>query len=468
MTRTFGKDLTVGSVPSALVRLAAPIFLANLLSSGYAIVNTVWVGHLLGGPAVAAVAVTFPIVLLMVALCNGLTTATSVLVAQHYGARREGEIQRVVDTSWTLGAVLVAGLTVAGVVGAPQVLRAMRTPVEVMPLAVPYLRLTFCGLTTMYASFLCMSTLRAIGNTRVPLAFVLVGTGINAALDPLLIAGVGPFPALGLNGAAAASLVAGGVAATSCLAYLKIRYAASPIHPRGPSLDRARVRELVGIGFPSFVQQALFSLAVAVVTSLVNAFGPLATAAFGVAGRIDTLVAMPAMAVLAAVSTVTAQNLGAGKPERVREVFRWGLVVNTPAILLTGLAAVGASAPVMRLFVKDPEIVRLGAGYLRIVGFGYLLLILPYVTNGIIIGAGRTAVPMAISFVSLILVRLPLATWLSRTSLGLTGVWVAMLVGYPVNAALGLAYYLSGRWRRPLAPPRRDEPELPLGASPAE
>jgi Na+-driven multidrug efflux pump len=154
------------------------------------------------------------------------------------------------------------------------------------------------------------------------------------------------------------------------------------------------------------------------------------------------------MAVLTSVSTVTAQNLGAGKPERIPQVFRWGLAINTPVIALVTLVCLLVPDFVMRLFVHDQAIVDIGVGYFRIVGWGYLFLILPYVSNGVIIGAGKTAVTMIISFVSLCIVRLPLAMWLSHTSLGLSGVWVATLIGFPINAGLGYAYYLSGKWRR--------------------
>lgn len=448
MTRTFGKDLTVGSIPRTLIRFAVPIFLGNLLSSGYAIINTIWVGQLLGGNAVAAVAVSFPVFLLMIALCAGATTATSVLVAQNYGARRDGEIQRVVDTSWTLAILLTVVITAAGLLGAGWLIDLMGTPPAVRPMAIGYLRLSFAGFASLYTSFLGMSTLRAIGNTRLPLLFVVLGTTLNAILDPLLILGLGPFPRMGLNGAATASLVSGAIAAATGFVYTMWKYRHSPIYPRRLALDPGLVRRIAGIGFPSFVQQSLFSFAMAVITSLVNRFGPDATASFGITGRIDTLVALPAMAVLTSVSTVTAQNLGAGKPERIPQVFRWGLVINTPVIALVSLVCFLAPGFVMRLFVHDPAIVAIGVGYFRYVGWGYVFLILPYVSNGVIIGSGKTAVTMMISFVSLCIVRLPLATWLSHTSLRLEGVWLAILIGFPINAALGYAYYLSGKWKR--------------------
>jgi putative MATE family efflux protein len=450
MSRAFGKYLTVGSIPRTLLHFAIPVFLGNILSSGYSIVNAVWVGHLLGGRAVAAVGLTFPVILLMVAVCSGLTVASSVLVGQHFGARQERQIQEVVDVSWSIAAVLCLAVTAAGELGAPRLLALLGTPPEVLAPATSYLRLVLASFGLMYASFLIMSTLRAVGNTKVPLLFVVLGTALNAILDPLLISGAGPFPKLGLDGAAVASLVSGAVATLAGFAYLKLRYGHSPLVPRRLAFPRTLVGKLARIGLPSFVQQSLLSFAVAFMTALVNRHGATATAAFGIAGRIDTLVAVPAMAVMVAVSSVTAQNLGAGKPERVKQVFRWGLLVNTPAILAVTVVCCLAPAAVMRLFVREPEIVRLGAEYLRIVGVGYLFLIPPYVSNGVIVGSGKTAVTMLLSFVSLCVVRVPLAIWLSRTPLGLTGVWIATASSFSVNAVLGYLYYRSGRWQRPL------------------
>lgn len=449
MTKNYGKNLTVGSIPKALVTFAIPIFMGNLLSSGYHIINTIWVGNLLGGRAVAAAAVSFPLVLLMVAVCAGATTASTVLVAHFFGAGDHDRIQQIVNTSWSLAGILSLLCTLAGVAGADVLLKWMNTPPEIHAQAASYLRLTFCGFVFMDISFLLMSTLRAIGDSKRPLYFVVLGTVLNAVLDPLLIAGVGPFPRLGLNGAAFASLLSAGIATVTGFVYLKIKYRHSPVYPRRLELDGVWIRKTVQIGFPQFIQQSLFSFAIAFMTALVNGFGASATAAFGIVGRIDGLVALPAMAVLAAVSTVTAQNLGARKTERVHEVFRWGLVINTPAILVMSLTVMLFPDAAMRLFVRDPEIIRIGAQYLRIMGVGYLFLIPPYVSNGIIVGSGKTMVTMLISFISLCLVRIPLAAGLSRTSLGVTGVWVAAAISFPVNAGLGYWYYLSGKWKRP-------------------
>lgn len=447
MQTNFGHDLTTGSIPKSLIRFAFPIFLGNLLSSGYSIINTIWIGHLLGGRALGAAAITFPLILMMVALCAGVTTATSVLVARFFGARQNHKIQDIVDNSWSLAAVMAVVLTLAAMASADGMLALMGTPPEIRSLAAGYLRLTFLGFPFMYTAFLSSSTLRAVGNSKIPLLFIALGTVLNAILDPFLIIGWGPCPRLGLNGAALASLVSGSISSVLGFIYLRVKYAATPLYPRRWELDRETVGLIFNIGFPVFLHQALLSLAIGFMTTLVNGFGVLATAAFGVAGRVETLVAMPAMAIMAGVSTVTSQNLGAGKPGRISEVWRAGILINTPVILLISGMAFFAPRLIMNIFVNDPAIIAIGVRYLRYVSVGYCCLIVGFVTNGVIVGSGKTVITLLISVFSLCLARIPMGWWLSRTALGLDGIWMAISASMALNAVLGYVYYRSGRWK---------------------
>jgi putative MATE family efflux protein len=449
MSQSYGKDLTIGSIPKNLIKFATPVFIANILASGYSIINTIWVGHLVGGVAVAAVAVTFPFILLMVALANGSTMATSVIVAQLFGAKKNSEIQHVVNTSWTLGAFLVVLFLSLTLPFSNFLLDLMGTSTDVKQVAMQYLHLTLIQFIFMYLGFLLSSLLRSIGNSKIPLLFTALGTCINAILDPLLIMGVGPLPHLGLNGAAIATLIAGGTTQVIGLIYLRKKYGHTPLVPKKIELNLHILRQIISIGFPSFIQQTILSLAIAFVTTFVNRFGPLATAAFGIASRIDTLVVLPAIAVLAAISTLTAQAIGAGKSDRIPEIYRWGLLINTPVIVTMSLVSILAPALIMHSFVKDPQIIAIGAHYLSIVGWAYLCLIPLYVTNGVLIGAKKSLATMVISMISLGLVRIPFAWVLSHTAMGITGIWIATFLSFSINALLGFMFYKSVKWTTP-------------------
>jgi putative MATE family efflux protein len=445
---SFGTDLTSGSVPKNLFRFALPVFLANILSSGYAIINTIWVGHLLGGVAVAAVAVTFPVFLFMVAIANGATTATSVMISHNFGAKNNDAIQKIVDTSWGVGIIVIIVTCVSGYLGAETILRLMNTSSEVLAIATGFLRLTIIQFVFMYLGFMFSSTLRAVGNSKIPLMFTALGTVLNTILDPLLIIGVGPFPKLGLNGAAYASLFSGAITSLIGLIYFWNNYKHSPLVPKSLALTPAYVKQTIGIGFPTFIQQTLISLSVAFVTVFVNRFGPDATAAFGIIGRLESLIIMPAIAMLVAVSTLTAQSIGAKKIDAVPVIYRWGLFINTPVIALICCISILFPATVMHLFVNDPKVIFIGVEYLHIAGWAYLLLIFTFVTNGLLIGAKQAMVTMVLSLISLGIFRIPLAAFLSKTSLGLKGIWIAIAVSFFVNALLGFLFYISGRWKK--------------------
>ncbi len=445
--KTFKKDLTTGSIPKNLFKFAVPVFLANVLSSGYAIVNTIWVGHLLGGIAVAAVAVSFPIVLFMVAIANGATTASSVLIAHCFGGKKEDEIQRIINTSWSFGLILILLTSISGVIFAENLLKMMKTSDAVTALAIPFLRITIAQFGFIYIAFLLSSTLRAVGNSKIPLLFTALGTVLNTVLDPLLITGIGPFPQLGLNGAAIASLISSGITLLFSLFFLWKDFAKTPLAPKKVEFNTSIIRQIAGIGFPTFIQQTIISLSVGFVTVFVNKFGPDATAAFGITGRVESLVIMPAIAMLVSVSTLTAQAIGANKMNIIPTIYKWGLLINTPVITAICLISIFAPSFVMHLFVINESIVSIGSHYLRIVGWGYLLLIFIFVTNGILIGSKNALMTMFFSIISLGIFRIPLAAFLSGTKLGISGIWIAIATSFFVNATLGIVFYISGKWR---------------------
>ncbi|CAM4497303.1 putative MATE family efflux protein [Paenibacillus endophyticus] len=447
MNTQFGKDLTTGSIPKHLIQFALPILIGNLVSTGYSVINTIWVGKLLGKDAVAAIAVSFPIFLAMVALCSGATLATSILVSNAYGAKDNAMIQRIANSSWAVAIVMILIVTLGGLLLSENILRMIGTPKDIMQLATGYLKISFLSFAGLYISYLISSLLRGIGDTFIPLIFIIISTVINAVLDPLLIMGVGSIPRLGLNGAAYASFISSGAATIMGFIYVKYKYKKEPINPTGLLFERKTIMEILKIGLPSFIQQMLVSMGYAFMTIFVIRFSADSIAAFGIASRIDSIVAMPAIAMMMAVSTLTAQNIGAGKSERIKGIFKWGIVINIPVIAAISLLCVTFPGTIMRIFVDDVDVIQTGIEYLRIVGVGYLFMIIFYVSNGVITGAGKAISIMVITFISLCVVRIPLAGLLSHTSMGIHGIWFAIVISFAVTTINSLWYYFSGRWK---------------------
>jgi putative MATE family efflux protein len=445
---TLGKDLTVGSIPRHLINFAVPLLIANLLTTGYSIINMIWVGNILGTDAVGATADCFPILFIIIGLAVGATMATSVLVSQYYGAKNYTMVEKVVNNSVAISLIMSAVLTIAGVLASDGLLRMMDTPVEIFPIASGYLKINLAGFTLMYLGTLVTSILRGMGDTKTPLLFMVAAVVINAVLDPLLIIGIGPFPKLGLNGAAYASLFSQAVALVWGYIYLNQKNHIVAIRPGKLILEKDLTLLIFKIGFPSMIQQTLVSIGSAFITSYVNVFGAVAIAGFGAASRIDSLAVMPALAVGMAVTSLTGQNLGAGKPERIKEIFQWGLVMASVFTLLISLLAVLIPGLILRMFVREPEVLTIGIDYLRIVGASYLLFSVVFVANGVINGAGQTVIPMLFSLFSLWVLRVPLAAFLSRTQLGITGIWLAIVISFIATAGISYVYYHSGRWKK--------------------
>lgn len=446
--KRFGKDLTEGSIPRHLLSMAIPMFIANFLNSGYSIVNTIWLGHTVGKEAVGAVAVSFPIVFILIALASGATMATSILVSNYYGAKNDSMVRQTVNTSLSLALGLGVVLTVVGWLGADAILRLMETPESIFPMASSYLRISLGSFVFMFFSFVIVAILRGLGDTKTPLVFVGIGVLVNAVLDPLFIVGVGPFPGMGLQGAAWASVISALVSLVTGIIYLNRKAHLVAISYKSFAWHWPTIKMIFRIGFPSMIQQSLVSLGVATLTTLVNEYGPVATAAFGAAGRIDSVAFMPAMSMGLAVSALTGQNMGAGKTERVYEIFKWALIMSSGVTLFFSLVMAGFPHLVMSMFVKDADVIDLGVHYLRIVGSCYIFFAVMFVSNGIINGAGHTLVTMMISLSGLWVIRLPLAAVLSHSSLGITGIWIAMVVSFLLSAMLSLVYFRTGRWKK--------------------
>jgi putative MATE family efflux protein len=448
MQGTLGRDLTTGSIPRHLLSVTVPMLIGNLLNTGYSIINTIWVGKIIGEDAVGATAISFPIVFIFVALAAGATMATTILVSQYYGAKNLSMVQRVVNTSFGLSLILGILLTIAGISFSEALLRIMHTPAAIFPMAASYLKISFVGFVFMFFSFLVTSILRGIGDTRTPLAFMAIGVVLNAILDPLLIIGIGPFPRMGLNGAALASVLSAMVAVGCAVGYLNYKGSFVAFNPRRLMLDKTIIALIFKIGFPSMIQQSLISLGGMFITTFVNGFGSPAIAAFGAAGRIESLAFMPAMTLSMAVSTLTGQNIGAGKPERVQRTFRWGLLMILTINTIIMVAAFAIPGLLLRLFISDPAVIAIGVGYLRITAISYVIFGVMFVSNGVIMGTGHTLIIMIFTITSLWVVRVPLAAWLSHTSLGLSGIWISIVTSFTVTMIISLAYYSSGRWKK--------------------
>lgn len=452
-----GRDLTTGNIPRLLLSFSFPLLIGNAVQAGYSIVNRVWVGQFLGPAALAAITNTMQVAFILIALASGLTLGSSILVAQYAGARNWDGVRRVVQNALPLMIILGIALTIAGELLTVPLLRMIQVPPESFPLAVSYMRLFLLSFPLTFAAFLTTFLMRGVGDSLTPLIFQSFGVLITALLDPFLMFGWLGFPRLGLDGTAIAMLISQSVGVVAFFVYLHRKQ-----HIIAPDWRRLRMewptnKIMLKISLPSAAQQLLVSFASLFVMVFINRFGDNTTAGFGAASLIDMVAFMfLAMSFSMSVSMLAGQNIGAGRYDRVRGIFWWGLLISGGSIFCVSLVATLFPTTLMRMFLNpqtDAEAFRVGTQYLRIVAPSYVCFAVTFVGIGVINGAGHTLVTTVIILLGLWGVRLPLAAYLSHRLGRVDGVWFALVVSFAVTAVLSLTYYASGLWKRAVIRP---------------
>lgn len=444
------REFLEGSVARTLFIFSLPLLGANVLQSLNAAVNSLYVGRLLGEAALGATANANIVLFLLLGVLAGLGAAASILVAQAVGSGSLAEAKRIVATGAALfltSAVAIAGV---GISVAPEILAIMQTPAESADMAADYLRAVFLSLP-LFALFSFISmALRGVGDAKAPFWAMAAAVVLDVALNPMLILGLGPLPAMGITGSAIAMLIAEMLSLAGLFAYLYL--SRHPLCLRGPDLrllrpDRAITGKLVAKGLPMAAEMSMFSLSAATMIALVNTYGAQATAAFAVSAQIWTYVQMPAAAISGAVSSMAAQNIGAGRWSRVTAIARWGVLLN---LALTGVLVALVYiflGPLLELFLPhSAAAVEVGRRLNWIVDWSLILMGAAMVLGAAVRASGTVVPPMLLLFAALWLVRLPTAFFASD-AFGPDGLWWSFPVG-TVAATLFIAlYYRFGRWR---------------------
>lgn len=445
------RTLTEGPIARTLLWFALPTLGANVLQSMNASVNAMWIGHYLGEAALTATSNANLILFFLLGLVFGIGMAATILVGQAFGRRDVTQARRVVGTAAGFFVGMSVLLAVLGFVFTPHILGWMQTPLDARPYAESYLRIIFLALPSMYFYSFLMMTLRGAGDAKTPFLFMLLSVGLDIVLNPLLMFGVGPFPRLGIAGSATSTLLAQSIALAALLLHLYRRDHPLAIHRAQLSYfvpDRAILRALVAKGLPMGLQMVVISTSAIVMIGLVNTYGSRTTAAYGAAAQLWTYIQMPALAIGAAVSSMAAQNVGAGLWERVSRIARTGVLFNfamTGALVaLIYLFNCGA----LRLFLPaDAQALGIAIHMNAIVVWSFLFFGITFVLFGVVRSTGAVLPPLVILFLSLWLVRLPFA-WGLHQRWGVDAIWWSFPLGSMVSLLLAGLYYRYGSWRQ--------------------
>ncbi len=437
------KNLTEGNSGKLILQFAVPMLIGNVFQQMYNIIDSIVVGRYVGKEALAAVGASFPLIFMLVSFVIGISMGSTIMIAQYFGAKDLRNVKRTMDTMYVFLFFASIALTVLGILLSTPIFRLINLPDDVMPQAVTYFNIYLTGMVFFFGFNGISAVLRGLGDSKTPLYFLIISTIMNGILAVLF---VGVFK-WGVAGSAWATVIAQAGAFITGIIYLNRTHEIVQLKSWRLEFDRKLFKTSLKIGLPQGLQQTFVSIGMLAVIRFVNGFGTNAIAAYSVAGRIDSLAGMPAMNFAVALSTFVGQNLGANKPERVKQGLNATLNMSAALALATSIVVILLRKPLMLIFTSDQAVVELGAQYLIIVASAYLLFSTMFVVGGVMRGAGDTLIPMFISLLSLWLVRIPF-TWFLSHKMGVTGIWWAIPISWAIGVTLSYLYYLKGNWRK--------------------
>ena len=384
--------MTEGPIARQLIVFALPLLLGNVFQQLYNTVDSIVVGNYIGKDALAAVGSSGAMINLIISAFMGLSIGAGVVISQSFGAGKDEEVSDAVHTAVAFGLLSGVAVTVIGLVLSPQILRWMGTPESVMPQSLTYFRVYFGGVMAMVMYNVLAAILRAVGDSKRPLYFLIISTVINIGLDLLFVAVF----SWGIMGVALATVIAQAISALLEFRVLCREQGSFRIFPRRVRLHPVMLRRIIRIGLPSALQNAVVSFSNVVVQSNINAFGELAMAGCGAYNKIDGFAIMPAMSFSMAVTTFVGQNRGAEKYDRIKKAARLAVLLSMAVSQIIGVGVMVFAPQLIRIFNSDPDVVAYGALMARCIAPFYFMLAGTHTQAGALRGVGLTRVPMIV------------------------------------------------------------------------
>ncbi|CCJ35715.1 putative multidrug resistance protein [Methanoculleus bourgensis MS2] len=438
--------LTEGDLFRGLIAVAAPIVAGNVLQSVLEMVDLFFVGRL-GYEAIAGVAMSSTIVMVLMTIIIGLVTANTAFVSRHYGARDLDMVAKAVYHTLILGLVFSIVLTAVGILFAEDMLLFLGAEPDVAVLGASYLAVLFAGIATMVELWVINSSFQSCGDATTPMLLVVLANILNIVLDPLLIFGYGAVPAFGVAGAAYATVISRGVAFAIAFALLLSGRTPIPFSLR-TTFEGALARRLILVAVPNSVQSGLRSVTFMVMMAVVAVFGTAAISAYGIVGRLETVALMPGFGVATATAVLVGQNLGAGKPERAAQGVRLSALMNGGFMALVGVIFFFAAPSLIEIFDPSGTSTEIGMSYMQTVAPFYVFIAVAIVLGFALNGAGDTKRPMYATLFSMVLFQVPLAYILpDLLGIGIIGVWLAVVCGAILQVGMLFSMYRRGTWK---------------------
>lgn len=435
-------NLTEGSIAKNIIKFAIPMFIGNLFQQLYNVADSLVVGNFLGSDALAAVTSTGSLIFLLVGFFNGTAMGAGVIIARFFGAKDHENVKKAIHTDLAFGILCGAIMTLVGVIFAPQILTLMDTPEDVFVQSVLYIRIYFLGSIAVVLYNVCMGIMQAVGDSRHPLYYLIFSSVVNILMD-LLFNGVFK---LGVEYAALATIISQLLATLMCLWRLTGKSQTYRVELRKIGFDKDLLKQIVGIGLPSGLQNSIISIANVVIQANINAFGSAAMAGCGAYFKIEGFVFLPITCFSMALTTFIGQNLGAKQYDRAKKGAAFGIFCSITLAEVIGILVYFFMPRLILLFNAEADVVNYGILQAHTESLFYFLLAFSHIVAGIMRGAGKSTVPMFVMLGCWCIFRITYVTIITSIIPTIQVVFWAYPITWSLSSVVFLIYLLKADW----------------------
>ena len=430
-------NLTEGSIAKNIIKFAIPMFIGNLFQQLYNVADSLVVGNFLGSNALAAVTSTGSLIFLLVGFFNGTAMGAGVIIAKFFGARDHENVKKAIHTDLAFGILCGVIMTLVGVIFTPQILALMDTPDDVFVQSALYIRIYFLGSIAVVLYNVCMGIMQAVGDSKHPLYYLIFSSVVNILLDLLFN---------GVEYAALATIISQLLAAIMCLWRLTGKSQTYRVELRKIGFDKGLLKQIVGIGLPSGLQNSIISIANVVIQANINAFGSAAMAGCGAYFKIEGFVFLPITCFSMALTTFIGQNLGAKQYDRAKKGAAFGIFCSIILAEVIGILVYFFMPKLILLFNAEADVVNYGILQAHTESLFYFLLAFSHTVAGIMRGAGKSTVPMFVMLGCWCIFRITYVTIITSIIPTIQVVFWAYPITWSLSSVVFLIYLLKADW----------------------
>jgi len=429
----------------ALLLFAMPMIIGNLFQQFYTMVDSIVVGRFVSESALAAVGASYALTTVFISIAIGGGVGASVITSRYFGARDYRKMMLSIRTALTVFLVASIALGSVGLLLGRQIMIALNTPSDVLGDATVYLNIYFLGLPFLFMYNILSAMFNALGRSQIPLYLLIFSSLFNIVLDVFFVKEL----AMGVSGVAWATLIAQGISAVLSFMILLRELHGYKVEEKLSLFDKAECMNMARVALPSILQQSTISIGMMLVQSVVNSFGAQVLAGFSATMRVESICIVPMSAMGNVMSSYTAQNIGAGRPDRVKQGYRTGYgIVAAFAVALCLIVELAYKPLVMMFLGEDASAAayQTGAGYLQFIGWFFVFIGMKMITDGLLRGAGDMVMFTVANMVNLA-IRV-FASMIFAPRFGVAVVWIVVPIGWIANYLISFAEYRTGKWRR--------------------